>query len=395
MTISIKKAQEILKENISQAKDYERVRIEDSYKRVVFKDIFSDIDSPSYNRSAMDGYAIRYSELENGNVKKIIGKSYAGDFKEVDFQENSCIRITTGAYIPKAYDTVIRQEDVELIGEDQIKIKINPKPNDFVIPRGEDVKKGQLLIKKGKILKSFDQALLASCGISHIDLVRKLRVSFLSTGSEIMMPGDDFQEGRIYNSTIYALASIVKESGMELVDMDFCPDDETLLKEKIEKLGEKSDLVITTGGVSVGDKDLLEAVMEDMGEILFHGIAMKPGTPVMASKTDKYLVLSCSGNPFAAFCNFEVLFWPIADKFYGTTFKKTKKAVLKSGQMKKTMGLTRIVRCFEEDGKLTIFDRHKNSMIADLTSCNAMLIQKPGDFLKPGDILEYFYTGEI
>ncbi|MDY6065596.1 MAG: molybdopterin molybdotransferase MoeA [Finegoldia sp.] len=393
--ISIKKALDILSEATKECRDYEELSLEETYNRVLAQDIYSPINSPSYPRSAMDGYAVKFSDLEKGTVKKMIGKSYAGDFKDFDYREDSCIRITTGAYIPKGYDTVIRQEDVDLLEDGFIKINGSHKQGDFCIPIGEDVKEGQLLIERSKILKSFDQAVLASCGLAKVKVIRKMRVAFLSTGSEIMMPGEAFQAGKIYNSTIFALASIVRQSGMEVVALDSCPDDEDLLKQKIRTLSEISDMVITTGGVSVGDKDLLESVMADIGEVLFHGIAMKPGTPVMASKIKDCLVLSCSGNPFAAFCNFEVLFWAIADKFYGTSFKKTKKAVIRQGQMKKTVGLTRIVRCLEEDGNLTIFDRHKNSMIADLNSCNAMLIQEPGRALSAGDEVDCFYMGEI
>ncbi|MDU3193440.1 MAG: molybdopterin molybdotransferase MoeA, partial [Finegoldia magna] len=354
MLLQVEKAKEILRENIKKASEIEEIDIDDAYNRVLAEDVLAKFNNPPYPKSAMDGYAVSSKDSDKLSKKKIIGTNFAGDCNDFEYEENTCVRIMTGAFVPKCYDAIVKQEDCE-VEDGFIEIKKSYEPFDFYIKEGEDVHEGDLLIPKDTRISSVDLSILASNGYSKVKVYRKLKVSLLSTGSELLYPGDDYKPGKIYSSTTYTLKSILKNSGVEVVEQKNCMDDEESIIREMKNLTQKSDVVITTGGVSVGEKDLMESCMEQIGEVLFHRIAMKPGTPVMASKVSDAIVLSCSGSPFAAFCNFEVLFWDLYNKYYGLNVKQFEKGKVVKGCMKPSK-LQRYVRCFVKDSEITIFD---------------------------------------
>lgn len=393
MLLNVEKAKEILKQNIEKASEIEEIDIDDAYNRVLAEDVLAKFNNPPYPKSAMDGYAVSSKDSDKLSKKKIIGTNYAGDCNDFDYEENTCVRIMTGAFVPKCYDAIVKQEDCDAF-DDYIEIKKTYKPFDYYIKEGEDVKENDLLIPKNTRISSVHLSILASNGYVKVKVYRKLKVALLSTGSELLYPGEEYKPGKIYSSTTFTLKSILKNSGVEVVEQKNCLDDEDSIIREIKNLTPKSDVIITTGGVSVGDKDLMESCMGKIGEVLFHRIAMKPGTPVMASKVDGKIVLSCSGSPFAAFCNFEVLFWDLYNKYYGLNVKQFEKGKVVKGSMK-TSRLQRYVRCFVKDSEITIFDKHKNSMLQDLTNCNALLLQKQNESLEEGSIVDYIYLGEI
>ena len=393
MLLQVEKAKEILRENIKKASEIEEIDIDDAYNRVLAEDVLAKFNNPPYPKSAMDGYAVSSKDSDKLSKKKIIGTNFAGDCNDFEYEENTCVRIMTGAFVPKCYDAIVKQEDCE-VEDGYIEIKKSYEPFDYYIKEGEDVSKGDLLIPKNTRISSVDLSILASNGYAKVKVYRKLKVALLSTGSELLYPGDDYTPGKIYSSTTFTLKSILKNSGVEVVEQKNCMDDEKSIIKEMKNLTQKSDVVITTGGVSVGDKDLMESCMEQIGEVLFHRIAMKPGTPVMASKVSDAIVLSCSGSPFAAFCNFEVLFWDLYNKYYGLNVKQFVKGKVVKGSMKPSK-LQRYVRCFVKDSEITIFDKHKNSMLQDLTNCNALLLQKQNESLEVGSSVDYIYLGEI
>ncbi len=393
MLLNVEKAKEILKQNIEKASEIEEIDIDDAYNRVLAEDVLAKFNNPPYPKSAMDGYAVSSKDSDKLSKKKIIGTNYAGDCNDFDYEENTCVRIMTGAFVPKCYDAIVKQEDCDVF-DDYIEIKKTYKPFDYYIKEGEDVKENDLLIPKNTRISSIHLSILASNGYAKVKVYRKLKVALLSTGSELLYPGEEYKPGKIYSSTTFTLKSILKNSGVEVVEQKNCLDHEDSIIREIKNLTPKSDVIITTGGVSVGDKDLMESCMGKIGEVLFHRIAMKPGTPVMASKVDGKIVLSCSGSPFAAFCNFEVLFWDLYNKYYGLNVKQFEKGKVVKGSMK-TSRLQRYVRCFVKDSEITIFDKHKNSMLQDLTNCNALLLQKQNESLEEGSIVDYIYLGEI
>lgn len=393
MLLNVEKAKEILKQNIEKSSEIEEIDIDDAYNRVLAEDVLAKFNNPPYPKSAMDGYAVSSKDSDILSKKKIIGTNYAGDCNDFDYEEKTCVRIMTGAFVPKCYDAIVKQEDCEVV-DGFIEIKKSYKPFDYYIKEGEDVHEGDLLIPKNTRISSVHLSILASNGYAKVRVYRKLKVALLSTGSELLYPGEEYKPGKIYSSTTFTLKSILKNSGVDVVEQKNCFDDEDSIIREIKSLTSKADVIITTGGVSVGDKDLMESCMKQIGEVLFHRIAMKPGTPVMASKVNGKIVLSCSGSPFAAFCNFEVLFWDLYNKYYELNVKQFEKGKVVKGSMKPSK-LQRYVRCFAKDSEITIFEKHKNSMLQDLTNCNALLLQKQNESLEEGSVVDYIYLGEI
>lgn len=376
----------------------ETIPLLESSNRIVAEDIISDINVPDFPKSAMDGYAVRSIDTVGASKEspiklKVIEKIYAGDYSDVQAYENTAVRLMTGSFIPDGFDSVIKQEWTDY-GSDYVKVYEEIKPYNHYCPVGEDIKSGELIFKKGTRIKSTHLGILASIGLDRITVISPMRVSLLSTGSELIKPGYPLEEGKIYSSTNFTIASNIISNGLDLVDLKIAVDDIESLSAQITNQLEESDILLTTGGVSVGDKDLMPEVMENIGaKIIFHSIAMKPGTPVLAAEYKNKLILCFSGNPYAALANFNVLFWPAAAAFYNSEDLLLKKFCLPiaEGFLKKSR-LTRFVRAKEDQGKIYLIDKtHESSVISNMIDCNVMIIQEPGKVIEVGEVIEGFY----
>jgi molybdopterin molybdotransferase len=319
--IELEKAEDILKQKIP-CLEIENIKLIDCHERVLAKDIFSEVNQPPFNRSPLDGYTFKSEDSklankDNGVKLKVIHELYAGAYTDKEVTQGTAVRIMTGAPIPKGADCVIRQEDtVFKDGFVEIFNKFSPWQN--ICFQGEDVKKGQLVLKKGTILKHSEIGILASIGCKNVSVYPKPKVGILSTGDELLSIEDQLSPGKIYNSTLYCLCARLKELHCEPIDMGIAGDDTNTLAKKIKDALNKSDILITTGGVSVGKKDLIKDVMRDLGaDLLFWKVAIKPGSPVFCSSLNNKLVISLSGNPAAAITTFELLVHPILSEITG------------------------------------------------------------------------------
>ncbi|MDU1314974.1 MAG: molybdopterin molybdotransferase MoeA [Clostridium septicum] len=313
--VSLEDAIDILNRNILPL-DTEIISLMDSVNRTVKNNIYSKIDNPPFNKSAMDGYAIKASNLENTKLK-IIDKVYAGSFSKKEIKDFETIRIMTGAPIPLGANAVIKQEDVIVEGE-FIKLKKSLKENENICFKGEDIKKDQLLIKANRKLNYADIGILASSGISEVKVYKKPRIAIISTGDEVLDVIEELTLGKIYNSNRYSIMARIKELGYDVSLIKHVKDSKLEISEELKDISSKVDLIITTGGVSVGEKDLInEAVNIAGGTRLFWKIKIKPGSAVLCSKLNKALVISLSGNPTAALTTFELLVKPSLEKLNG------------------------------------------------------------------------------
>lgn len=347
--ISLNEALEILNENVDNL-DIEEVDLINGLNRVVSENIYAQINNPPFNKSAMDGYAFicNNGELINKRLK-IIDKVYAGGVCNNIVSEETAIKIMTGAPIPKGANAVIKQEDV-VIEEDYIILRKNINENENICIKGEDILQGSLLLKSNKKLNYADIGILASSGINKIKVYKKPKVAFISTGDEVIDIGFELKEGKIYNSNKYSILSRLGELGYDVKYISHINDDSKEIGNCIEQLSKKVDLIITTGGVSVGEKDLLkEAIDITSGEKLFWKINIKPGSAVLCSKISKSIILSLSGNPTAALTTFELLVKPTLEKLSG--YKEIKinreKAILLQ-DIKKKSPQRRFIRGYVE-----------------------------------------------
>ncbi len=302
MAISIKEALGIIdKQKIMLKK--ETSCIEEAVGRVAAKDYYANIDLPTFDNSAMDGYAVKLEDT--GKEVKILATTLAGEQSEAEVTPGYAIKIMTGAKLPKGTQAVVPLEDVEYLGESVILPK-KIKEHANMRFAGEDVAKDECIIEKGEELSAYKIALLASQGYSYIEIHRKPKVNVFATGHELKMHYEQLHNAQIYNSNTPALLTRAKELGCEVTFTGKIEDDKESIKEAIRNALD-ADLIITSGGVSVGEADFTKEAFKELGmEILFSKIDIKPGKPTTLGKIGNTFVLNLPGNPLAAILNFEI-----------------------------------------------------------------------------------------
>ena len=397
--IALEEALEILNKNTKALKS-EVVSIKDSLKRVLYGDVKSKINNPPFNKSVFDGYAFK-SEDSKGTSKenpielKIVDEIFAGMWPEIEIKHGEAIRIMTGAPIPMGADCVLKQEETERHG-DLVKIFKEMKSYENISFMGEDIKIGETLIKKGKRLDYADLGIMASSGISEVLVYKKPRVSIISTGDEVCDINSTLKPGKIYDSNLYSLSARIEELGYNILSMEHVGDNILKIGEAIEKAFEKSDIVFTTGGASVGEKDLMQKVSESIGfEKLFWKIKIKPGSAVVCSKREEKILVSLSGNPNAALTTFELLGKSILKKLEGEEENiniKREKGILMDSFNKKSPQ-RRFLRgnvIYDEKGARVYITQIKsgNGILSSLLNANCLIeIEKGNEGLNRGEVV--------
>jgi len=353
------------------------------------RDIYAPIDVPGFNRSAMDGYALRAGETAQATreapaVFKVLARIMAGDLYSPQGDSAAAghaVRIMTGAAVPDGFDAVVKQEDTDC-GKDRVAVYAGVKPFANYSKIGEDIAKGRLVVKKGERLAAVHAGVLASLGIGAVEVFQPIKAAVISCGSELAELGGALQAGQIYDSNRYLLAARLGELNAEVVLSERTPDEAGEICAAIDRAaGGDADVLITTGGVSVGDKDLVPSIMEELGaRRLFWRVNMRPGTPALASVYRGKPVLSLSGNPFAALATFELLFRPMLSRFLHTDFYTCKRgeAVLADG-LKKTSKQRRFVRAHCQGGLVRLPpEGHSSSVLSTMQDCNCFIDIKAG-----------------
>ncbi len=305
--IPLKEAVEKLFSHI-QLNPKEGIDINDALNRVLANDIVSEIDLPPFDRSAMDGYAINAEDsfgasTANPKTINLVGTIEIGESSTLKLNISEAIRISTGAPIPEGGDAVIKIEDTE-IDNKLIKIYVSLPPGKNISKKGEDIKNGTQVLNMGIELKAEHIALLTSLGFKRIKVRIKPKVSVFSSGDELLEPGDTILPGKIYNSNTPMISALVNLYGGEVIRGETVKDDKNVIKNRLFDAASDSDIVIFTGGTSVGTKDYLPEVIKESGIILAHGIAQRPGTPVLIGLLNDTLIFCLPGTPVAAYVSF-------------------------------------------------------------------------------------------
>jgi len=299
--LRVDKARAAILACLAPIRDSESVRIRDALGRVLAQDIVPQINVPAHDNSAMDGYAVRFSDLDKQPLKEI-GTALAGRPFAGKLGAGECVRIMTGAVMPQGADTVVIQEVVKKDGE-RVTIPPGQKKAQNVRYAGEDLKVGIPVLGEGKSLKPADIGLIASLGIGAVKVRRRLRVAFFATGDELASIGAPLKEGEVYDSNRYTLHGMLARLGVEIIDMGVVRDDPAAL-EKAFLSASRHDVIITTGGVSVGEADFVKQLMAKLGEVLFWKIAMRPGRPMAFGKVGDAFLFGLPGNPVAVMVTF-------------------------------------------------------------------------------------------
>jgi len=303
--LTVEEALEHILELTPPPRNKEKITLHNAHQRVLASDVIATFDVPSFRNSAMDGYAIRSVDLVEAASTKlnVVGKSFAGHPYNGAVNAGETVRIMTGAVMPKDTDTVIMQEDVQSL-DDQIEIPVGQKPAQNVREAGEDLKQGDVILKPGRRLHAADIGLLASMGIVEIEVFCKPRIAIFSTGDELQSLGTPLESGQIYDSNRYTLDALLKKSGVEIIDMGVLPDDEAIITKALENSAYDADIVITSGGVSVGEADFIKDTLMKLGHVDFWKIAMKPGKPLAFGKLGNALFFGLPGNPVSVMVTF-------------------------------------------------------------------------------------------
>jgi len=282
----------------------EKVSIRDSLGRILSENVISPVNVPQHDNSAMDGYAMKGIDLKEGEKSKfaVIGTAFAGQPFQGAVESGQAVRIMTGAVIPDGADTVVMQERAERDG-DSVLVDYFPTGAN-TRKAGEDLKIGAPALTKGHKVRPADLGLIASLGITEISVYRKLRVAFFSTGDELIGVGTPLGDGQIYDSNRYTIFGMLTELGCELIDMGVVRDTPEDVERAFSDSTSIADVVITSGGVSVGEADFVKPILDKLGEVLFWKIAMKPGRPLAFGKIGKSHFFGLPGNPVAVMVTF-------------------------------------------------------------------------------------------
>lgn len=323
--ISFNEAMEILLSHAKSVEKIEFVNIEEVDGRVLAEDIIAPFNVPHFDRSAMDGYAVIAEDtfsasLRNPATLTLSGSVMTGEIPEGNVERGKCFKIATGAMIPDGADSVVILEDTE-ITEDKVLVYKPVFPGANITKKGGDIKKGSLILKKGTILTPSKIGVLASLGIKEIKVFKKPEIALIPTGNEIVSLEKPLQMGKVYNINSYTLSALINENGCVPVVFPICPDDEKELRKSLKE-ALRHDLVVVIGGSSVGERDIVMDVLKETGEILFHGIAVKPGKPTLAGISMGKLILGMPGHPTSCLSNGYMLLIPILRKIANLPPKK-------------------------------------------------------------------------
>ncbi|GAJ41241.1 molybdopterin molybdotransferase MoeA [Saccharococcus caldoxylosilyticus] len=381
----------------------ETVRLEEAYGRYLAEELRADHDVPPFDRSPYDGFAIRavdsaQANLDNPVEFEVIETIGAGQVATKAVKPFQAVRIMTGAQIPAGCDAVVMLElakQYERDGKTYMSIKRPFRPGDNISFQGEDAKKGDALVPKGTRINPGVQALLATFGYAKVKVARKPRIGIFATGSELLDVSDPLVPGKIRNSNAYMIQAQVVRSGAEPIYFGKLMDDLDTCFAAIQSALDQVDMLITTGGVSVGDYDYLPIIYKRLGaEVLFNKVAMRPGSVTTVAHLDGKLLFGLSGNPSACYVGYELFVRPVVRTRLFSTKPYLKKATaMLMADFPKPNPFTRFVRSYValEDGRLTVapVGMDKSNIVTSLARANALMVLPGGTrgFAK-GDTVE-------
>ena len=400
--ISVEQAMEQILQYTPVINETEEVELNKAGGRILAQDMVAEFNNPPFDRSPVDGYACKAEDLAGASSEhpvklKVMEEIDAGQYSERVVESGQAVRIMTGAAIPKGCDCCIFQEDTDY-GEETVEIYREVKQWDNYCFAGEDFKKGTTLLKKGTHIGYVEAAVLSGMGAAKVPVYRRPKVVLLTTGDEVVEPGNPLPAGKIYNSNMTMLSARMMELGIEPFYMEAVKDNPQVMAEKIKEIAEQADMIITTGGVSVGKKDIMhESIRLIDAERIFWRVNMKPGMPTLFSVYEnasggKVPVISLSGNPFGVAVTIELLIRPALEKMMQNPAIGLKEVtgVMADDFVKGIKG-RRFIRAYWENGRFHLPNGlHSNGVLSSMAGCNCLIDtktmeDKESKSLKTGD----------
>ncbi len=348
--------------------------------RITSHPVTSPIDVPGFDNSAMDGYAVRLKDIALGTALPVAGKAFAGMPYAGEWPEGTCIRIMTGAPVPPGTDAVVMQEETT-VTETGVRFNEEVRNGQNVRLRGEDIRQGASVLPAGKKLTASELPLIASLGIADVAVLRKVRAAVFSTGDELQLPGTPLGEGQIYDTNRLAVHIMLEQLGCEVIDLGIIRDDPEALRAAFIEADSQADVVISSGGVSVGEADYTKQLLEELGEVGFWKLAIKPGKPFAFGRLKNSWFCGLPGNPVSAALTFYQLVQPLLAKLSGQQGNALppRQRARTVGRLKKSPGrldFQRGIMRTGEDGQLEVLSTgHQGSHIfSSFSQANCFIV---------------------
>lgn len=367
--------------------------------RILSEPLVADRDLPPFPASTMDGFAVIAGDVSPW--REIIADQFAGDMQDIEVTEGTCARIMTGAPVPKGADSVVPVEMTELRDDHMVVDEDDIVEGANIRPIGSDLREGEVLIEAGTILGPAEIGLLASLGYARVNVVRRPRVSVLSTGDELVPPDQEPGPGQIRDSNRFSLKAAAEAFGCEVIYCGHGPDKEDELRRLVTDLMAKSDIVITSGGVSVGDKDLLKTLFMELGDVHFQRLFMKPGKPLNFMTSGETIVFGLPGNPVSALVGFEVFIKTAIRLITGQPNPAPKLATVRlaeSVQSSDRIEYMRAVIATDDNGTLwaTTTGPQQSARLMSLVGSNGFILIAPREAnYQPDEVVEAIITGQV
>lgn len=386
--LTLNQALERILSAVPEATGYELLALKKTLNRLVYKPVNACFDVPSFRNSAMDGYALNFAD-EQESYLNVVGISWAGRPYAGTVNRGECIRVFTGAHVPDDCDCVVMQENV-ILSDNTVQINSWPKQFENIRDIASDTKKNQLLFNKGDRIKTADIGLLASCGIADIAVFKPIRAGFFSTGDELVSIGSQPSVGQIFDSNRYTLHALLEETGVIPVDMGVIPDNPDAVEAALLAASKNCDVIITSGGVSVGEADFITGVLAKIGQVDLWKIAIKPGKPLVFGRINRAMFFGLPGNPVSVMITYQQVVLPALRKMMG---QQTEQAALTlraicSETIKKQPGRMEFQRGIvsNNEGQLSVktTGNQGSHVLGSMSKANCLIIleQDSGDIAK-------------
>lgn len=375
--------------------DVEQVSIFEANNRILAHDLVATLDVPPWDNSAMDGYAVNVEDLSGSNELEVQGIITAGMEADTPLQKGKAFKIMTGAPIPNNANAVVM---VENTSECNGNVEINKRPiaHENIRKKANDIGCGDTLVHKGTRLRAEHLMLLSSQGKSKIDVFRKLRVGVVATGSELAAPGESRAATQIFESNRVGIASILQNENVELIDFGIVEDNEVSLRELFIEASKRVDVMVSSGGVSVGDADYVKDIIAELGSIDFWKVAVKPGKPFALGKINNTLFCGLPGNPVSSFVTAKLLVVPVIKKMQGEAkpheplfINATITTPLKRRAGRRDFQRATMAKNVQSEWEVTPFKSQSSGVMTSITSANClMIVPEEVSELKEGDTVQ-------
>lgn len=374
----------------------ETLPVRETLGRVLARAIVCPLDVPSHRNSAMDGYAIRTEDLPTDGVRRlhVVGHAFAGKPYTGAVGANEAVRIMTGAVVPTGTNVVVMQEQVETDG-DCILIDDRHKDGQNVRAAGEDIRAGVTVLEPGRVISPADLGLIASLGIGEAEVYRRVRVAFLSTGDELRGVGETLAAGEIYDSNRYTLYGMLTRLGIDIIDLGVVVDERDAVRAALHAAAEQADVVISSGGVSVGEADYIKEILREIGQVGFWKVAMKPGRPLAFGHINDAVFFGLPGNPVSVMVTFYQFVQPALRKIMGAQVQSALLIKAIAGNvLKKRPGRVEYQRgllALDADGRAVVRTEadQGSGILSSMSNANCFVVlPMDGGRVEPGELVD-------